>query len=96
MSKVYQIFYVCKTAVCWNHPKANQGLNPSGPAGNIGQLNNAQTDPDKRKMIQNQLIILIHAAKCQKKNVDGNNDGQVNFNFFNSILKYHKVIALKI
>ena len=34
-------------------------------------------DADKRKMIQNQLIILIHAAKCQKR--AENNDGQVNF-----------------
>ena len=32
---------------------------------------------DKRKMIQNQLIILIHAAKCQKR--AENQDGQVNF-----------------
>ena len=43
----------------------------------IGRLEASMEDADKRKMIQNQLIILIHAAKCQKR--ADNQDGQVNF-----------------
>jgi len=49
--------------------------NQGGGLGN-NLANNVNQDPDKRKMIQNQLIILIHAAKCQKR-TDGNADGSV-------------------
>ena len=45
-----------------------------GPGNNLAH--NGNQDPDKRKMIQNQLIILIHAAKCQKR-TDENQDGRV-------------------
>ena len=56
-----------------NQPGPNQTGNSNG----IGPPLANATDPDKRKMIQNQLIILIHAAKCQKP-VD-NQDGLVSF-----------------
>jgi len=44
----------------------------SGGLGN-NLANNVNQDPDKLKMIQNQLIILIHAAKCQKGTDENNN-----------------------
>ena len=56
-----------------NQPGPNQTGNNNG----IGPPLANATDPDKRKMIQNQLIILIHAAKCQKR--ADNQDGQVSF-----------------
>ena len=51
----------------------NQG---DGLGNNLGNNGNRMSDPDKRKAIQNQLIILIHAAKCQQR-TDGNGDGTV-------------------
>ena len=53
------------------------GHNQTGNSNGMGPPPLYATDPDKRKMIQNQLIILIHAAKCQKR--AENQDGQVNF-----------------
>ena len=52
--------------------------NVPGDQGNLnaseGPSNNVNQDAVKRKMIQNQLIILIHAAKCQKRSDQGNNN----------------------
>ena len=56
-----------------NQPGPNQTGNNNG----IGPPLVNATDSDRRKMIQNQLIILIHAAKCQKR--ADNQDGQVRF-----------------
>ena len=53
------------------------GHNQTGNSNVMGPAPLHATDPDKRKMIQNQLIILIHAAKCQKR--ADNQDGQVSF-----------------
>ena len=62
------------------------GHNQTGNSNGMGPAALYATDPDKRKMIQNQLIILIHAAKCQKR--ADNQDGQVSsyFNFHRSKL----------
>ena len=75
-------------------PNQNQVINPNQPGqpnqtGNnngIGPPLANATDPDKRKMIQNQLIILIHAAKCQKR--ADNQDGQVSFYYIISRFRY--------
>ena len=64
-------------------PGGAQDLNPNRPEWRVDVNDELREhiyrveDADKRKMIQNQLIILIHAAKCQKR--AENQDGQVKF-----------------
>ena len=62
-------------------PNGGQDQNPNRPVWPVEDELREQISrverADKTKMIQNQLIILIHAAKCQKR--AENNDGQVNF-----------------
>ena len=58
------------------------GHNQTGNSNGMGPAPLYATDAEKRKMIQNQLVILIHAAKCQKR--ADYQDGQVSFyNIFN-------------
>ena len=58
----------------------NQAENNNGIVPPLANFASPFVDPDKTKKTQNQLIILIHAAKCQKR--ADSLDGQVVFTTF--------------